>query len=85
MVLAQSAWSANVLVVHSACTCTNPAKYGELYQPVIHPYWSNDPPKHRLVNKPYKRIDDPKAFMPENTLLFKVIAPHLSSPPPGKT
>jgi hypothetical protein len=44
----------------------------DLYEPIIYPFWANNPPKTRLVSAPYKTIDDPTAFPPEKSLMFKV-------------
>ena len=60
------------LVVHAASSCTNPCNYASLLREVVHPYWSADPPEHRLSNKAYKSLDHPTAFVPEKSLLFRV-------------
>ncbi len=62
----------NVLVVHSATSCSHPADYYNLMRHVVHPYWAADPPEHRLSNKPYKSLDHPTAVLPEDSLAFKV-------------
>ena len=62
------------LVVHAASSCTNPCNYAHLLRHVVHPYWSADPPEHRLSNKAYKSMDHPTAFVPEKSMLFRVRA-----------
>ena len=59
-------------MVHAASSCTNPCNYASLLREVVHPYWSADPPEHRLSNKAYKSLDHPTAFVPEKSLLFRV-------------
>ncbi|BDA50523.1 probable fatty acyl-CoA reductase 1 [Coccomyxa sp. Obi] len=63
----------NVLVVHSATSCSHPADYYNLMRHVVHPYWAADPPEHRLSNKPYKSLDHPTAVLPEDSLAFKAM------------
>ena len=61
-----------VLVVHNASSCTHPANYYNLMKTIVYPYWAADPPEHRLSKKNYKKVDHPTAFVPEDSLKFKV-------------
>ena len=61
-----------VLVVHNASSCTHPANYYHLMKTIVYPYWNADPPQHRLSKKNYKKVDHPTAFVPEDSLKFKV-------------
>ena len=85
-----------MLVLHAASSTTNPCNYAHLLRNVVHPYWSADPPEHRLSNKAYKSVDHPTAFVPETSLVFKARSPfagacawlappaaHLSALPPA--
>ena len=60
------------LVVHAASSCTYPADYYNLMKTIVHPYWAKDPPQHRLSNKEYKTVDHHTAWVPEESLVFKV-------------
>lgn len=60
------------LVVHAATSCTHPADYYNLMRTIVHPYWAADPPEHRLSKKPYKTMDHHTAWVPEDSLVFKV-------------
>lgn len=59
-------------MVHAATSCTHPANYYNLMRTIVHPYWSADPPDHRLSKKPYKTVDHHTAWVPEDSLVFKV-------------
>ena len=61
-----------VLVVHNASSCTHPANYYHLMKTIVYPYWAADPPEHRLSKKNYKPVDHHTAWVPEDSLAFKV-------------
>ena len=77
----QDAFSTQASVVHAATSGTNPCHLDEMYEQVIWPYWAKDPPKNRMVNTPYKPVQDPSTFVGKTSFIFKVesqCAPHLS-------